>query len=264
MPHTIEWDFGDGETSAGTLNPTHAYGDNGTYSVTLTVTDDDEGVGSNTLTVTVYNVAPTVSIDEPIYAEPGYNLHFLLPYHKLHLRGSFIDAGWLDTHTATWVHISGTMTGVLTDVENDQPDSTGIIDTGNYFWFEEPTYFTITLEVTDDDGDIGTDQLTGQIMSAEEAIPVVDDYIQELSDDAFTKNPDQLKNALSEKLDETIGLMDAGEYQEAIDKLQNDIRAKADGHVDGTPANDWITDPEEQQEICAMIDDLIAYLETLL
>ena len=86
---------------------------------------------------------------------------------------------------------------------------------------------------------------------------------QDLPDDTFTNNPDQRKNALAEKLEEVLELIDAGEYQEAIDKLQNDIRAKADGSVDGDPSNDWITDPDEQQEICAMIDYLIAYLETL-
>ena len=34
------WDFGDGDTST-LQNPTHDYADDGTYPVTLTVTDDD-------------------------------------------------------------------------------------------------------------------------------------------------------------------------------------------------------------------------------
>ena len=59
-------------------------------------------------------------------------------------------------------------------------------------------------------------------------------------------------------------MLDAGNYQGAIKKLQNDIRAKTDGDIDGNPKNDWITNPEAQQEICNMIDDLIAYLQTLL
>ena len=51
--HTILWDFGDGGTATGNLNPTHAYSETGVYTVTLTVTDDDGGAGSDTLTVTV-------------------------------------------------------------------------------------------------------------------------------------------------------------------------------------------------------------------
>jgi hypothetical protein len=58
--------------------------------------------------------------------------------------------------------------------------------------------------------------------------------------------------------------MDAGLYQEAIDKLENDLRAKMDGCYGGNPRNDWITDCEAQYELLAIIDDLIAYLATLM
>src|SRR5207248_9274955 len=37
--------------------------DNGSYVVTLTVTDDDGGVGSDTATISVANVAPTATIN---------------------------------------------------------------------------------------------------------------------------------------------------------------------------------------------------------
>jgi len=55
--HTITWDFGDGGTTIGTLVPTHTYTESGVYTVTLTVTDDDDGAGSDTLVVTVNEVA---------------------------------------------------------------------------------------------------------------------------------------------------------------------------------------------------------------
>jgi PKD repeat protein len=51
--HTIEWDFGDGSTALGTLAPNHTYTAQGVYIVTLTVTDDDTGISSDQLVITV-------------------------------------------------------------------------------------------------------------------------------------------------------------------------------------------------------------------
>ena len=58
--HTAVIDWGDGNVEpgtvdqiAGTVNGSHMYGDNGPYSVTITVTDDDGGQDSDTFTVSV-------------------------------------------------------------------------------------------------------------------------------------------------------------------------------------------------------------------
>ncbi|HNT78690.1 MAG TPA: PKD domain-containing protein [Anaerolineae bacterium] len=60
--HTIVWNFGDGTTLTGALTPTHTYGDNGIFTVTLTVTDTTGLSASDILVVTVANVAPAVTI----------------------------------------------------------------------------------------------------------------------------------------------------------------------------------------------------------
>ncbi len=52
--HIVEWNFGDGHIATGILNPMHEYEEEGEYSVTLTVIDDDGGVGRDTLSVSVY------------------------------------------------------------------------------------------------------------------------------------------------------------------------------------------------------------------
>jgi hypothetical protein len=88
--------------------------------------------------------------------------------------------------------------------------------------------------------------------------------IVNLEDTAFTNNAAQRKNALSNKLDEIQVLIDQGYYQQALNKLENDIRSKMDGCYGGNPKNDWITDCAAQGQLLALVDDLIAYLQSIL
>ncbi len=59
--HTVFWDFGDG-TDTTELNPTHTYVQDGTYTVLVTVTDDDGGQASKPFIIDVENVAPVPTI----------------------------------------------------------------------------------------------------------------------------------------------------------------------------------------------------------
>ncbi len=256
---TVNW--GDGspadedESNAGAFSFSHVYGDNGTYQIEVCVWDGEDTT-CKTIEATVSNVAPTTYLDSVEQPNP----HFILPLvHTLNLTGSFTDPGWLDTHTSNWDFGDDTNEpGNLTQ-ENDRPDATGTTTAEHIY--SEPGTFLITLTVTDDDKDNDSDETTVTVLSAKEAVEVIDDYIQDLPGNAFKNNPTQRKNTLSQKLDEVIQLIDAGAYHDAINKLKNDIRAKADGHVDGNSRNDWIKNPQAQQEICHMIDDLIAYLQ---
>jgi PKD repeat protein len=145
--HTIEWNFGDGSFSS-ELNPTHDYDDNGVYTVTLTVTDDDEGVGTDMLMITVNNVAPTVEAGDDQTVDEGDMVSFA---------GSFTDPSATDTHTIGWDFGDDEMaTGTLTP-------SHAYADNGVY---------TVTMTVTDDDGGVGTDTL---IVTVTNVAPTIDE-----------------------------------------------------------------------------------------
>lgn len=63
---TINWDDGTSQSVTRTelaAGVNHTYGDNGTFNVAVTVTDDDGGVGNDTVSVTVSNLDPTLSLD---------------------------------------------------------------------------------------------------------------------------------------------------------------------------------------------------------
>jgi hypothetical protein len=83
-PWAVDVDWGDGsthtmfdETAAGPVTDetvtahSHAYADNGSYVVTVTVTDKNGDVDSKTFQVTVKNVAPTVTLSGPVTANEG-------------------------------------------------------------------------------------------------------------------------------------------------------------------------------------------------
>jgi PKD repeat protein len=133
--HTIAWDFGDGTGAGGTLTPVHTYAEDGTYTVTLTVTDDEGGVGSDTLVVTVRNALPAVNAGADQAASEGGVVSFV---------GSFTDSGVLDTHTIVWDFGDGTgASGTLTPAHTYADDGV----------------YTVVLTVTDDDGGAGSDTL---------------------------------------------------------------------------------------------------------
>lgn len=141
-PLTYFWNFGDGGTATG-QNVSHAYGDNGVYTVTLSVSDGDGGVGTDQLTVTVSNVAPTANAGGSYYGVVNY---------PVQLQGTAADpgSGDISSNSYTW------------DLDNDgqYDDATGPNPT--YTWTSTGTY-PISLKVTDKDGAWDTDNTTVEV-----------------------------------------------------------------------------------------------------
>jgi FOG: PKD repeat len=152
--HTLEWNFGDGsQPISGSLTPDHTYAENGVYTVTLTVTDDDGGVGSDSMAVTVDNVAPAVEAGSDRTIDEGDTVD-LDP-------ATFTDEGAIDTHTATisWGDGSPEVPGTVV-----QGARNGTVS-GSHVYPAEGV-FTVTVTVTDDDGGVGSDAFVVTVDSA--------------------------------------------------------------------------------------------------
>lgn len=145
--HTVSWDFGDGTTETNTLNPTHVYADNEVYTVTLTVTDDDGGVGTDTVKVTVKNVNPILGeIISPI--DP------VSLSSQLTTSCTFTDAGSSDTHTGIWSWGDGTSSpGFISETKGEGT----VIGEHTY---SEAGIYRVTITITDNFG--GSDSKTAE------------------------------------------------------------------------------------------------------
>jgi PKD repeat protein len=155
---SIQWYFGDGETVTGTLTPSHIYGDNGIFTVTLVVTDDQGGAGSDWLLVTVENVEPQLDTISNQTVAVGSTLG---------VTATFNDPGWLDSHTVV-IHwgdgISETFVIPAGDVSLDLSHT-----------FTEVGVYSATLTINDDDGayDFLTFDVTVSPISYSSMLPIV-------------------------------------------------------------------------------------------
>jgi uncharacterized membrane protein len=162
VDYTVIWDFGDGATAMATLNPAHTYADDGVYVVTLTATDANGLSASDTLLVTVNNVAPTVHAGPDQTVNVGETVFFT---------GSFTDPGVMDSHSVLWQFGDGitaatslTLTHVYTNA--------GV--------------YTVTLTVTDNGNDSGSDTVTVTVLPVNQAPVAVADAATTFKDTAVT------------------------------------------------------------------------------
>jgi PKD repeat protein len=175
--HTATINWGDGSSEAVSVNPgqlpthhtisaSHEYADNGIYTIRVTIVDDDCGVGTQTVPITVTNVAPTLTVlphqtldvgrhvslaDLGRFTDPGFDN----PANPL-----FTPPGSRETFTYSidWGDGSAFDLGNATIDAMGRPPgipTVGSFD-GSHIYTVAGSY-TVTVTVSDDDGGSDTE-----------------------------------------------------------------------------------------------------------
>lgn len=133
---------------------TQIFRDDGNFFVICQVSDDDGGVGVDTVEVTVNNIAPTAQMVMPKAGSTGMNLQF---------RGNATDPGVNDVLTYEW------------DCNDDGVwEKRGRTISAT---FENEGTFPIHLRVSDNDGGFGYDTYDLQIIDAPPAVSIFPDQV---------------------------------------------------------------------------------------
>lgn len=146
---TATVDYGNGSgvqpliLSGTNFSLSHQYKDNGSYTVTVSVTDEQNATGRGTATVTVNNVAPTVGTITAPTTPIEVNT-------SITATANFTDSGVQDTHTALWNWGDGNIT------PGNVAESNGSGSVSDSHTYTVAGVYTITLTVTDKDGSVGT------------------------------------------------------------------------------------------------------------
>ncbi len=156
---TYTWEFDDGTTLDG-RTAVRPYEDNGTYTGTLTVTDNDGASTSSNLNVTVNNTNPVISslTDDLIINEAD----------AANLSVTASDAGSDDFITYAWDFGDGSETVMGENVEHI---------------FADNGLYEASVTVTDDDGAFFTQSLT---ITVNNVAPIIDPWLDETATEGET------------------------------------------------------------------------------
>ncbi len=140
---SVTVDYGDGTapvsaTPGASVPLSHTYADNGSYTVTVTATDEFGAVGSDTATVTVTNVAPVLVLPSPAPAPPAAT-------------GSptTLTIDWTDPGADSWTVVVNWGDGTSNTYQVPAGSPTLLVVTHTY---ATASTYVIGVTVTDDDG----------------------------------------------------------------------------------------------------------------
>ena len=156
-PYTYYWDFGDGNTST-LKRPVHAYSNPNTYTVNLTVTDNDSNIKNTSLEITINNTL-TADANGPYIGGADIQLQF---YGNA--SGGFPPYAW-------WYWDFGDEN--ITEEQNPQHT------------YNSPGIYTVTLTVSDSKGFTSKNTTTVFITGGELIADAGGPYIDEIDNDIY-------------------------------------------------------------------------------
>ncbi len=169
---------GDTAGADGTVSGSHVYADNGSYTVEVCVTDDEDAETCDTLIVTISNVAPTVEAGADQTTDEGTTVN-LDP-------AEFNDLGTADTQSATvnWGDLTPNESLTVVETPTGPAGSTagtdGEANGGATHVYADNGTYTVTVTVTDDDLGVGSDTFT---VTVNNVAPTVDAGLDQIADE---------------------------------------------------------------------------------
>ncbi|MCO4772437.1 MAG: PKD domain-containing protein [Deltaproteobacteria bacterium] len=194
----VTWSWGDGTADDAGLSATHTYDDDGTFTVTISVTDQDGGVTTQTATVVVANIAPVITSSAPTSAIQG-TVYSYVP--------TVVDPGaevfvWTLSASASSNTAFDTATGEITWTPDAADAAQGT--------------FNLVLDVVDGDGGADSEAWTVTVSSA-------DSDGDGMPDDWETANGLNPNNASDAALDPDFdGATNLDEYNNGTDPASYD------------------------------------------
>lgn len=223
----------------------------GTYVIQLVVSDPWTQSPPDTVIVSFENVAPV--------ANAGNN-QSVVQADTVYLDGSGSSDANKDPFIFKW--------SILSKPSDSQAELNDSTSPAPYFVADKPGTYIVQLIVND--GYVNSEPSTVSILAVsfqDETTRTLQETIEAintLSDADLTNS--NLQKALTNKIIAVIEKIQAGEYQEAIDKLTHDIMKKTDGCVlEGTPdKNDWIITCVAQSSVYPLLERAVSLLNNLI
>ena len=191
-----QWDYGEGNTSS-SQNPTHSYTKDGTYTVTLNVTDNESNYHITSINVSVYNNPPSVLFS----STPGYIVIGSNP----RLIGGGVSK------TVSFQSSSSDSDGTISNNTWDFGDGTkGYGQTVNHT-YNISDFYPVSLKIKDDDN--STDEKSNQ-----ECILVVNGLVNGslATDDPYNSTWNSIQNAIDNVTTHDILYVLNGNYTENL------------------------------------------------